>query len=83
MEHEVLKKTGATLLTAKAFNCRIISEWLARCLTDAARQPRIYADDRMPLLASCVTLVQVKTKGLYGYMPWLQAVPIMQFSFAA
>ena len=54
---QVKKKSGYILLTSKAYNARLLTEWLAFCLNDAAKKPRQFVDDRLPLLASCETLV--------------------------
>ena len=55
---EVFKKDGRTIFTAKAFNGRVLTEWLARCLTNAAQHPDMYHDpeNQIDLLASCAYL---------------------------
>lgn len=52
---EVLKKDGHILLTAKAFNGRVVLEWVSRCMPNLAHQR--YDDHRLALLASCAPLV--------------------------
>lgn len=47
----MLKKGGQILFTCKAFNGRVVLEWLSGCISDLAlRHPE---DDRLALLASC------------------------------
>ena len=55
---KIFKKDGSTILTAKAFNGRIITQWLASCLVDAARNLDQYraAGEQISVLASCVLL---------------------------
>ena len=55
---EIFKKDGRTMFTAKAFNGRVLTEWLARCLTNAAQHPDMYPDPehQLDLLASCTHL---------------------------
>ena len=48
---KVLKKSGDILLAAKAYNNRIILEWLANCLRTSL-DAGAYADPRLPL-ATC------------------------------
>ena len=50
-------KKGGTLLTSKAYNARALTEWIARCLSDAAKHDEFAnADDRLLLMASCSIL---------------------------
>ena len=55
---KIYKKDGRTVFTAKAYNGRVISEWLARCLTHASLHPDQYPDPehQVDLLASCALL---------------------------
>ena len=50
---KVVKKGGQIMLTAKAYNGRVIVEWLSRCLQDCAQN---HADERLALLSSCACL---------------------------
>ncbi|CAJ1452458.1 unnamed protein product, partial [Effrenium voratum] len=53
---KVYKKDGSTMLTAKAYNGRIILQWLSACLSEAAQADHYRAqDDRLPLMACCAT----------------------------
>ena len=50
----MLKKGGQILFTCKAFNGRVVLEWLSGCISDLAlRRPE---DERLALLASCSCL---------------------------
>ena len=55
---EIFKKPNGTQIcfTAKAYNGRVLSQWLADCLRDAISKH--YHDDheQLPLLASCMFL---------------------------
>lgn len=53
---KVFKKHGYVLFTTKAYNGRVISEWLSRCLSDAAARPNELTDPdgELPLLAACM-----------------------------
>lgn len=48
---KVEKKNGQIIFTAKAFNGRVVLEWISRCMPDLARQNP--DDQRLALLASC------------------------------
>ena len=50
---KVVKKGGQIMLTAKAYNGRVILEWLSRCLQDCAKN---HDDERLALLSSCACL---------------------------
>lgn len=52
---EVFKKSGETAFTTKAYNGRIISEWLHECLKDAHSR-LVDPDNQLPLLCSCMIL---------------------------
>ena len=57
---EVIKKDGKTKMTCKAFNGRVITEWLASCLRSAAEGHCCRnADERIPLAAACMPLCWV------------------------
>ena len=55
---EIFKRDGRTVFTAKAYNGRVLTEWLARCLTHASEHPNLYPDPehQVDLLASCAHL---------------------------
>lgn len=53
---KVVKKNGQIMFTAKAFNGRVIVEWLAHCTSDLVQQQGAGADGRLALLASCAHL---------------------------
>ena len=44
---EVSKSGGEVVFTLKAFNGRVVTEWLSHCLGDIASRP--HDDDRIPL----------------------------------
>lgn len=50
---QVLKKNEEVVLSAKAFNMRVIAEWLASELRGASAAPR---DDRIPSMSVCLPL---------------------------
>lgn len=50
---KVLKKNGQIMLSAKAFNGRVILEWIAKCLADFEGTQN---DARLSLLSSCACL---------------------------
>ena len=52
---QVVKKSGDILMTAKAFNGRVISEWLGECLRQHAGAGA-FADERIPLMAGAMIL---------------------------
>ena len=58
---KVFKKDGSTLFVAKAYNGRIISEWLQRSLCDVLEDPERYLDpeDALPLLSGAMQLGQI------------------------
>ena len=55
-------------MTAKAFNGRILTEWLQRCLLDAVGRPNVFTDPngQLLLLSQCVCLVW---PGLSKHLP--------------
>ena len=53
---EIYKKSGQTLLTAKAFNGRCISEWLRVCVDEAMHRGVPDDENHIPLLASALIL---------------------------
>lgn len=57
---EVLKKDGTTMFTAKAWNGRVICQWLSACLRDAASTQNYVGrcDVPLPLMSSCASLVR-------------------------
>ena len=59
--HEVCKKSGDILFTGKAFNNRVVMEWLAHCLRQHVQQN--YTDERIPCmtLAMILSLVSIAT----------------------
>ena len=46
-------------MTAKAYNARIITAWLATCLEDAASKPAHYPDERYPAAAVAMLLARI------------------------
>ena len=80
---QVQKKDGSTLFTTKAHNGRVVVEWVARCLTDAATQTDRFADDRLPLLASCASLACINTPCFSGALslPFLQGLLFVSLLF--
>ena len=46
-------------MTAKAYNGRVITAWLATCLEDAAAKPDRYPDERYPAAAVAMFLARV------------------------
>ena len=55
--NEVCKASGEVLLTAKAYNGRCITEWLAFELVEASRHPELQVvDDRIPAMSVCTFL---------------------------
>lgn len=52
-------------MTAKAYNGRILTEWIQRCLSDAARRPNEFTDpnQQLTLLAQCASLVSAGSSG--------------------
>ena len=57
---EVFKKRGEIAFTTKAYNGRVVSEWLCQCLDDARSQPALFQDpdNQLLLLNSCMFLAQ-------------------------
>ena len=45
-------------MTAKAYNARCITAWLATCLEDAAAKPDLYPDERYPAAAVAMFLAR-------------------------
>lgn len=68
---QVFKKDGSVLWTAKAYNGRVISEWLQRCLTDCFLRSAEYPDveGQVPLLCSALPHV------------WIDRVCVFRFLF--
>ena len=53
---KVFKKKGQVQFTTKAYNGRVVSEWLSRCLADAVSRPNQFddPDNELPLISSCM-----------------------------
>lgn len=51
---EIQKNGGEIQFTLKAYNGRVVTEWLAHCVGDAASRP--YQDERLPLNHVAMTL---------------------------
>ena len=53
---EVFKKRGFVQFTTKAFNGRVVAEWLNGCLSDAQSRPDEFTDPdgELPLLSACM-----------------------------
>lgn len=53
---KIYKKSGQVLMTAKAFNGRIIAEWLQRCFQEAMTRGLRDDENLIPLVLSCLNL---------------------------
>ena len=53
---KIYKKSGQVLMTAKAFNGRIIAEWLQRCFQEAMTRGLRDDENLIPLVLSCLKL---------------------------
>lgn len=55
---KVHKKNGYVLFTTKAYNGRVVTEWLNSCLCEALSRPNEFndADGEISLLCSCMKL---------------------------
>ena len=51
---EVAKSGGEVLWNLKAYNGRVVTEWLAHCLQDAASRP--FQDERLPFTSLAMKL---------------------------
>ena len=60
---KIFKKPNGTQIcfTAKAFNGRVLSQWLCDCLQDASSKPDLHhdPDKQLPLLTSCMPLIDI------------------------
>ena len=57
---ELYKKDGSTMLTAKAWNSRVLTQWFHICLSDAvSRQNYLHDPENQLPLQSAVTILVV------------------------
>ena len=67
---KVQKSGGEIVFTLKAYNGRVVTEWLAHCLADAASKP--HDDERIPMTHVAMML---RLNGNMFFLCGLPAVP--------
>ena len=54
---KLYQRNGDVKLVCKAYNGRVILQWLAETVTQVAQQNDAQMDDRTPLVAVCMSLI--------------------------